>query len=140
MKNSVILAFLSLLLFSCQKENDELVKSITWVNINYGIRSGDSNLQVHLMRGVFNDSRKGNIGKDTIIPYPGTYYIPATVLYKEKVSLFAQSTVGPDFYLAIYDEGGKLLNETTADSIIHYPITQLDTIEKWVARISVIPQ
>jgi hypothetical protein len=78
---------------------------------------------------------KGNIGKDTILQLPNYYLIPATVLKGGTIILKGISTRGPNFHLQIAEDGGGLLAET--DTIYHYPVTQLDTIERWISTVTV---
>jgi hypothetical protein len=135
MKNFLLLAFFLFTLISCTK--DQLVKNRTWVSMTYRIQTLDSNLMVSLMRGEYTDNVKGNIAKDTLLVNPGFYNIPVSVLVGHKVTLFGMSTRGPDFELAIHDEEGVLLKKT--DSITFYPKGPFDTVDRWVSKITVIP-
>ena len=131
----VLLAFVGL--SACKKENGTLTKQDTYKEIVYRIQTQDSNLTIAFMRAVYTSTVKGNIQKDSVLTNPGFYSIPATVLTGAPVMLFAVSQRGPNFKLEIADNVGMILAAT--DTITHYPATALDTVEKWVSKLNIVP-
>ena len=136
MKKSGLLLILVVVLFACKKE-DPLTKHDTYREVVYQIQTADSNLLVNLMRAVYDDEKRGNIGKDTILVDTGTYNIPATVFTGIEVALFGMSTISDNFDLKILDKQGNVLAET--DSITYDPPNQANPLPRYRARVSFKP-
>lgn len=135
MKKYLLVILLAMSFYSCKKDADA-TNAPQYKDIVYRIQTTDSALQINLMRAVYNDAQKGNIGKDSVLLNPGLYNIPATVLTGANVSLFAMSAKGPNFNLTIVDTKGTVLAAT--DTITYYPANQLHG-DQWISSIHFIP-
>lgn len=134
MRKLALFVSVCLVASSCSKE-ENLTKHDTFKDIVYRIQTSDT-LHVNLMRSVYNEQVKGNIGKDTLIAHPGTHLISATVLTGVQVTLFGMSSKNADFDLKIIGDNNTVLAET--DSITHYPANELHG-DQYISRISFTP-
>ena len=131
MKKYIAIVLLMTGIVSCKK--DTLTKKDTYSTIFYTIQTADSNLQVNLMRAVYTETTKGNIGKDTVLVNPGTYQIEAVVFNNVPVTLFAMSEISPDFHLKIESLSGTTFAET--DTVTIYPANQLHPVQ-YVSKLT----
>ena len=134
MKTYLLLSLFFVSCLACNKD-DKLTKSESYANLVYRVQTTDSFLQLYFLRAVYNDSVKGNIGKDTILTFPSLYSIPATVLKGYTVTLKGISTRDSMFNLKIVDANGAILAQT--DTITRWPITPFDPQVRYVSDISV---
>lgn len=134
MKKILLPLLLMTTVFACKK--DDLVKTVSYVDLVYEITNNEDTLDVEYYIGVYNDTQKGNIKFDTVLTQQGVHFIPGRVLAGENVQLYAYSEKGGDFHLRIKADDGSTLAET--DTVTFSPANQLHP-DYWTSKLVIVP-